>query len=127
MKSFLNILIISQNMIIQMKSMLRPINEGQLQQNFIEILLILTENAKFDPLRVKILNLSQRIRDFQPKISRNTCLTRFFWIFHRKVTQGVPFGILILRFSVFWRSGGSKFDRFCSNLVWNLVLVYRTR
>ena len=58
--------------------------------------LILTENAKFDPLRVKILNLSQRIRDFQPKISRNTCLTRFFWIFHRKNTQGVPFGILNL-------------------------------
>ena len=25
----------------------------------------------------------------QPKISWNTCLTRFFWIFRRKDTQGV--------------------------------------
>ena len=69
---------------------------------------ILTENPNFEPLRVKILKISQRIRDFQPKISRNTCLTRFFWIFHRKVTQGVPFGILSLRFSVFWTAGGGQ-------------------
>ena len=54
---------------------------------------ILTQNAKFHPPRVKILNLSQRIRDFRPKFSPNTCLTRIFWIFRRKVIQGVPFGI----------------------------------
>ena len=35
---------------------------------------------------------SQRIRDFKGKISRNTCLTRFFWNFFRKVIKGVPFG-----------------------------------
>ena len=80
--------------------------------------LILTKNSKFDPLRVRILNLSQRIRDFQPKISRNTCLTRFFWIFHRKVTQGVvPFGILILRFSVFWMAGVQNLTDFAQ--IWS--------
>ena len=50
--------------------------------------LLLYRYKSFDPLRVKILNLSQRIRDF---------------------------------------GGGSKFDRFRSNLVWNLVLLYWTR
>ena len=55
---------------------------------------ILTKSAKFDPLRVEILNLSQRIRDFQRKISRITCLTRYFWKYFWKVAQGVPCGIL---------------------------------
>ena len=39
---------------------------------------ILTQNSKFDPLRVKISNESQLILDFQGKISRNTCQTQDF-------------------------------------------------
>ena len=52
----------------------------------------MTKSTKFDPLRDKILHFSQRIRDCQCKISQTTCLTRFFWKFFRKVTQGVPCG-----------------------------------
>ena len=48
------------------------------------------QNAEFEPLRVEISILSQRIRDFQRKISRKTCLNRFFWKFFRKFVQGVP-------------------------------------
>ena len=51
---------------------------------------ILTQNSKVDPLRVKISNESQLIRDFQGKISRNTCLTRFFWNFFEKLQREYP-------------------------------------
>ena len=52
----------------------------------------MTQNSKFDTLRVQTSNYSQRIRDFQDKISLNTCLTQFFWKSFRKVTKAVPFG-----------------------------------
>ena len=49
------------------------------------------QNAEFEPLRVEISILSQRIRDFQRKISQITCLTQSFLEIVRNVIQGVIF------------------------------------
>ena len=46
--------------------------------------------SKFDPLIVVRSNYNLAHRDQRPQISRNTCLTRFFWIFPRKFCFAYP-------------------------------------
>ena len=57
----------------------------------VQVIPILTKNAKFDPLRVEILNKSQYILDYQCKINRILCLNQFFDIFSKSYKGSITF------------------------------------